>query len=71
MVGISHKKKEDMKDIKTTEISLLYDEKERLENGGVLVWKNHFDLNIPLPAKEYDDVLKYMEVVNEIKRLER
>lgn len=55
--------------MKETEISLLYDEKKRLENEGVLSWMEHLELGVALNTYKMAVIDEYIKVCKQIKRL--
>jgi len=55
--------------MKTIEISLLLDKKQKLEDGGVLNWKGQLEIGMTLSAVQYDTVILYEDICKQLNEL--
>jgi hypothetical protein len=55
--------------METTEISLLCDDKQKLEDDGVLNWKGQLEVGMTLSAVQYDAVILYEGICKQLNEL--
>jgi len=53
---------------KNTEISLLLDKKQKLEDVGVLNWKGQLEIGMTLNAVQYDAVILYEDICKKLSK---